>query len=129
MSALETAAMSVTPPVAGKNTWVRTTVTSQERAEIPAEWRGAYLTIHADGEAVYFCMGSSTVAAVVADRTTLTSGAYAAHAAGECVKIEAGQKEHIDMNMVSASVTHWSHISPSVNGVVRIVRSSGRVGV
>lgn len=129
-------AAAITPPYSGKNTIVLASATSSARLKFPASWRRSIVTIQADGVDVYVCFGDTTVTAVIAGATTLTSEAPSAHGTGECIKIPNGQEKHFDLALIDAKnpgnandqhAIRLAHIESATGGYVRIYRSSGPV--
>lgn len=115
MSAKLHAAASVTPPVSGR-VYVRATVASQERIQIPDEWRGGWVTFTAEGEDVYIVFGDSTVAALETSTSTLTGDDLDTPDVDACEFVPKGTSLHVDLRNIAEGVTHFSHISVTGGG-------------
>lgn len=120
---IEAKALSVTPPVQGKNLWVLDTSTTSETMDIPGEWARAFITIQADGADVYLAFSANKDAVVDPQSTEDT-----------CIKIPDGQHRSFDMAQLpwtadDAKKIFISLISSASGGFIRFHRSSGPVSL
>lgn len=105
----------------------RTTVTTAELLEIPADCVGKFVRFHADvgsGSAVSVAIrfGSASVTVSVAARSTLATATLTADATVPHVVLVAGGSERIRLD---PSWTHLIHVSSATTGCLRFALAEG----
>jgi hypothetical protein len=132
MSADMNRAASVTPPVVGKNLWVLAGTASSRSIQIPDEWRGQYLTLHAEGDDFWFSFSFDAATASATDPTAVAGSPLEFGAFGtETERVIADTKISVDLSMIRQKKgrdLYFNVIATGTAGLLRITRSSGFVG-
>lgn len=120
--------LSVTPPVGGKNTIVLPSSTSSARLRLPAAWRGAWITVQADGADAYVSFGDSAVIVSETAVSTVAAEEVTAHGAGECQKVADGGERPFNLSeLAGVGALYLAHKESASGGYLRLIRSSGPV--
>jgi hypothetical protein len=133
MSADMNRAASVTPPVVGKNLWVLAGTASSRSIQIPDEWRGQYLTLHAEGDDFWFSFSLDAGATASATDATGVAGSPLVFGAfgTETERVVSGTKCNVDLSMIRRKPgednIYFNVIATGTAGLLRITRSSGFV--
>lgn len=126
-------AESVTPPVQGQNLWklAGSSFGAVSYIAIPADWKGAYLTLEAVGDDWSYAFSESptgNASATATAASTVASNAISAIGANVLKTIKDGQVKNIDMAQLNFhKVKTLILLSANGAGYLEIERSSGPV--
>lgn len=127
MSFAESKAASVTPPVQGENLW-RFTLGTVEYIEIPAAWRGAYLTFKAVGGDANFAFSKSSTgnaSSSSSEVSTVASNVVSDINVNNLATLADGERADFDMAATDPHTLKTFIFGGT--GTLEVVRSSGPV--